>query len=147
MAMSTDANLIEYLPEILNYGIDDFKGEHAKAKADILRRLRTEWWSKTSYTGIGDNSTEMDSTKLTESQFTKCATYLVLADYALPQLTKWNAEGEEDRFQVMMNHYQKKYEEEFNSILYDGVEYDSNDDGVVKDYEKEAKHYSNRLYR
>jgi len=144
MTMSTDANLIEYLPEILNYGIDEFPAEHGRARDDILRRLRTEWWPKTSYTGI-DN--EMDSTKLTESQFTKCATYLVLADYALPQLTKWNSEGEEDRFQVMMNHYQKKYEEEFNSILYDGVEYDSNDDGVVKDYEKETKHYSNRLYR
>ena len=148
MAMSTDSDLMVYQPEILQYGIDEFTGEHAKAKADILRRVRDEWWSraKHSYTNTTNNINDMDETKLTESQFTRCAVYRVLSEYALPQLTKWNAEGDEDKFQVMMAHYKKKYEEEFNSILRDGVEYDFDGDGTVEVGEKQPMH-TRRLVR
>ena len=148
MAMSTDSDLLVYQPEILQYGIDEFTGEHAKAKADILRRVRDEWWSraKHSYTNTTNNINDMDETKLTESQFTRCAVYRVLSEYALPQLTKWNAEGDEDKFQVMMAHYKKKYEEEFTSILRDGIEYDANADNVIQDAEKRVTH-TRRLVR
>ena len=148
MAMSTDSDLMIYQPEILQYGIDEFTGEHAKAKADILRRVRDEWWSraKHSYTNTTNNINDMDETKLTESQFTRCAVYRVLSEYALPQLTKWNAEGDEDKFQVMMAHYKKKYEEEFNSILRDGVEYDFDGDGTVEVGEEQPFH-TRRLAR
>ena len=141
MAMSTDSDLMVYQPEILQYGIDEFTSEHAKAEADILRKVRDEWWPKAPYTG-----TELDSTRLTESQFTRCAVYRVLSEYALPQLTKWNAEGDEDKFQVMMPHYKKKYEEEFNSILRDGVEYDFDGDGTVEVGEEQPFH-TRRLVR
>jgi hypothetical protein len=141
MAMSTDSDLMVYQPEILQYGIDEFTSEHAKAEADILRKVRDEWWPKAPYTG-----TELDSTRLTESQFTRCAVYRVLSEYALPQLTKWNAEGDEDKFQVMMKHYKNKYEEEFTSILRDGIEYDANADNVIQDTEKRVIH-TRRLAR
>ena len=146
MAMSTDADLIEYQPDILNYGIDEFNDYHAKAREDILRRLRTEWWvrGKNFKVELGSVRTtyalEMDDTKLDETQFTKCAVYLVLCEYALPQLTKWNATGDEDKFQVMMNHYRKKYDAEFNQILQDGVRYDYDNDGTVEDIEKQPFH-------
>jgi hypothetical protein len=149
MAMSTDSDLMVYQPEILQYGIDEFTGEHAKAKADILRKVRDEWWSraKNQYkTHSTDNVYEMDETKLTESQFTRCAVYRVLSEYALPQLTKWNAEGDEDKFQVMMSHYKKKYNEEFESILRDGIEYDYDDDSIIQIDEKQPVH-TRRLVR
>ena len=82
----------------------------------------------------------MDADRITESQFTRCAVYRVLSEYALPQLTKWNAEGDEDKFQVMMMHYRRKYDEEFNAILRDGVEYDYDDDGSVEESEKQPLH-------
>ena len=148
MAMSTDSDLMVYQPEILQYGIDEFTGEHAKAKADILRRVRDEWWSraKHSYTNTTNNINDMDETKLTESLFTRCAVYRGLSEYALPQLTKWNAEGDEDKFQVMMSHYKKKYNEEFESILRDGVEYDFDGDGTVEVGEEQPFH-TRRLVR
>lgn len=148
MAMSTDSDLLVYQPEILQYGIDEFTGEHAKAKADILRKVRSEWWSraKHSYTNTTNNINDMDESKLTESQFTRCAVYRVLSEYALPQLTKWNADGEEDKFQVMMNHYHRKYNEEFDSILRDGVEYDFDGDATVTVDEKQPFH-TRRLVR
>jgi uncharacterized Rmd1/YagE family protein len=88
----------------------------------------------------------MDATKLTDSQFTRCAVYRVLSEYALPQLTKWLPGGEEDKFQVMMTHYHKKYNEEFDSVLRDGVEYDADDSGSIETSEKEPFH-TRRLVR
>lgn len=151
MAMSTDDNLIEYQSDILEYGIDDFDAYHAKAREDILRRLREEWWVRSRNMTNFDisrslPSLEMDADRLTESQFTRCAVYRVLSEYALPQLTKWNASGDEDKFQVMMMHYRKKYDEEFNAILRDGVLYDFNDDGTVDQTEKQPFH-TRRLVR
>jgi len=139
--MSTDDNLLEYQAEILNYGIDEFTDEHGKARDDILRRLRKEWWNRT-----GASSTEMNDTLLDETQFTKCASYLVLAEYALPQLTKWNAEGEEDKFQVMMKHYKSKYEDEFKTVLFDGIKYDFNNNTTIETSEEVPRH-SRRLVR
>jgi len=145
MAMSTDADLIKYQPDILTYGIDEFTDEHAKARDDILRKLRDEWWVRSRNVTNYDisrslPSLEMDDARLTESQFERCAVYRVLSEYALPQLTKWNNEGSEDRFQVMMMHYRKKYNEEFNSILRDGVLYDFDNDGTVEATEKQPFH-------
>ena len=145
MAMSTDADLIKYQPDILTFGIDEFTDEHAKARNDILRRLRDEWWVRSRNVTNFDisrslPSLEMIDARLTESQFERCAVYRVLSEYALPMLTKWNNEGSEDRFQVMMMHYRKKYDEEFNSILRDGVDYDFDNDGVVEDTEKQPFH-------
>jgi hypothetical protein len=152
MAMSTDDNLIEYQPDILDYGIDEFTDYHDKARDDILRRLRTEWWVRGKNFKVETGSVrttltmEMDDTKLDETQFTKCAVYLVLCEYVLPQLTKWNATGDEDKFQVMMMHYRKKYDAEFNQILQDGVRYDYDADGTVEDIEKQPFH-SRRMIR
>jgi hypothetical protein len=149
MAMSTDADLLKYQPDILTYGIDEFTDEHTKAREDILRKLRNEWWGRAkTYNQFNGNSkyAELDADKLTESQFTRCAVYRVLAEYALPQLTKWNSVGDEDKFQVMMNHYHKKFEQEFADILMDGVEYDYDDDGTVQDDERDSID-TLRLYR
>ena len=151
MAMSTDDNLLEYQSDILDYGIDDFDAYHAKAREDILRKLRSEWWVRSRNMTNYDisrslPSLEMDADRLTESQFTRCACYRVLAEYALPQLTKWNADGDEDKFQIMMMHYRKKYDEEFSAILLDGVEYDYNNDDTVTESEKQPFH-TRRLVR
>lgn len=149
MAMSTDDDLLKYQPEILNYGIDEFTDEHAKAREDVLRKLRSEWWNKAkTYNAFPGNSkyAEMDETKLTESQFARVAVFRVLSEYALPQLTKWNADGDEDKFQVMMEHYAKRYKTEFAEILLDGVEYDFDADGTIQDDERGSIH-STRLVR
>ena len=55
-------------------------------------------------------------------------------------MTKFNATGDEDRFQQMGSYYRTAYEDEFSDILRDGVEYDVDDDGTVTNTEKEAVH-------
>lgn len=155
MVMSTNEDLLYYQPDILDYGIEDYTTEHDRAREDILRRLRAEWWPtakpKHNYTleyfAFHLEDIEMDVDKLNEAQFTRAAVYLCLAEYILPQHTKWNAAGAEDKFQVMMKHYRMKYDEEFTNILRDGVEYDFDDDSTYEDHERQPMQFNNRLFR
>ena len=137
MAFSTDSDLTALLPDILSLGISSFTDEHARAQADIEREIRNKWWSKTGFSG------ELDTTLLTDSQWTRAASYLVLWRYALPQLTNW-VDG--DRFQNMISFYRARYEEEMDEVFRDGIEYDVDEDGTVQNDEKQPR-YSGRLFR
>ena len=85
----------------------------------------------------------MDSTLLTDSQFTLASSYLVLWKYALPQLTNW-VDG--DRFQQMIDFYKSRYGEEMNAVFLDGIDYDADNDGIVTESEK-VSIGGNRLVR
>ena len=137
MAFSEDKDLQDLVPDILQLGIDTFSDEHERAQSDIVRELRVGWWDKKGLSG------ELNSDYLTDSQFTRCASYLVLWKYALPQLTNW-VDG--DRFQSMITFYKSRYGEELDSILRDGIEYDADNDSVVTEDEKKSIH-SGRLSR
>ena len=137
MAFSTDSDLTDIQPDILDLGITSFYAEHVKADADIKRDIRAKWWSSLNRDG------EMDSTLLTDSQWTKAAAYLVLWKYALPQLTNW-VDG--DRFMAMISFYKDMYHQEMKSIYEDGVEYDFNDDGTIQNSEKDS-YLTGRLNR
>jgi hypothetical protein len=137
MAFSTDSDLTALLPDILTLGISSFTDEHARAQADIEREIRNKWWAKTGFSG------ELNATLLTDSQWTRAASYLVLWRYALPQLTNW---VENDRFQNMIDFYRARYDEEMDAVFRDGVEYDANNDSTVTNAEKQPRH-SGRLFR
>lgn len=137
MAFSEDVDIQNLVPDILELGIESFGDEHARAQVDIIRELRIGWWDKKGLSG------ELNSAYLTDSQFTRCASYLVLWKYALPQLTNW-VDG--DRFQSMITFYKSRYGEELDSILRDGIEYDADNDSVVTEQEKKSIH-SGRLSR
>jgi hypothetical protein len=137
MAFSTDWNLQEIIPDILDFGIDNFIEEHARAQAELEREIRNRWWHRTGRDG------EMDTSLLTESQWTKANAYLVLWKYALPKLTNW---VDNDRFLQMIDFYRVRYGEEVEAVFADGVEYDFDEDGTVQNDEKLPKPL-NRLDR
>ena len=45
-----------------------------------------------------------------------------------------------DKFQIQIDFYRDRYEEEFQAIMRDGVEYDEDGGGTVSDSEKEPLH-------
>lgn len=148
MSFATDSDVIEYVPDLHEYGIQDFSADHAKTQDDILRRLRIEWWPRLQPWKYDiryvNSAPEMDSTLLTASQFTRTAVFHVLAYYILPKLAKFDPDG--DRFENMMKHYKSRFEEEFNLVLKDGVEYDLNNDNTVSISEKASTEFM-RLVR
>ena len=127
MAFSSDADLMDIVPDILSFGIDSFSTDHAKAQADIERKIRADWWDKRGFSG------ELKPQYLTDSQWTRANAYLVLWKYALPQLTNW-VDG--DRFQGMIDFYKSRFSEEIEAVFKDGVEYDDDNNGTIDDDEK-----------
>ena len=111
MAFSDDSNLVELVPDILDFGITSFSDEHARAQADIEREIRNRWWHRKGIAG------EMESAYLTNSQWTRANSYLVLWKYALPQLTNW---VDDDRFLQMIDFYKARYGEELDAVFQDG---------------------------
>ena len=159
MANYTGANVIvagdvtKYQPDAFGFGIASGDTEttnfFAQTTNDILRQLRTEWWSvyKTNvYTDITVlNTNEMDNTKVNLDQFERAGVYLFLGRFLCPALSKFRPETEKDRFERMVEHYMSEYNKEFQSILEDGVEYDSTGDGSIVSNEREPLHGTRRL--
>lgn len=140
--MLTIENIQEYMPDVLDYGIIDFEPYFAKSRADIVRLLNIKWWpirSKQRYDiTIRGYYSEFDDTLITDSQFTRAAVFHCLAYYVLPALSQFDPAS--DRFREMMAYYKERFEEEFDLVLQDGVEYDMDEDGEISDAEQVPTH-------
>ena len=161
MSNYTGANVIvagdvtKYQPDAFGFGIASTDTEatnfFAQTTNDILRQLRIEWWPVyktnvyTDITVLGTN--EMENTKVNLDQFERAGVYLFLGRFLCPALSKFRPETEKDRFERMAEHYMSEYNKEFDSILEDGVEYDSTGDGNIVKNEREPLHGNRRLVR
>jgi len=137
----------EYQPDIASFGDDDFDTQLQHAENDVIRQIREEWWERYRHTVRYKDITkvtsiELVSSKLTNAQWVRCVVYKALAEYIMPQLTKWRTpDGEADAFQIQIDFYRNKYNEEFQAVLRDGVEYDEDSDGSISTSEKEPIHH------
>ena len=146
---ASDTDLLEYEPDIQNFGIREFDSDHEKTYDDIIRLLNIKWWRKADYgsydiTIAGGSHERLTNSKLTASQLPRAAVYHVLAHYIYPKLTKM--EETPDTFERKMLYYKQKFEEEFDLILRVGVEYDADSSGTISESERQAFHF-NRLVR
>lgn len=146
MAFATRSDLIVYQPDIGDMGLSTAQQDAyvTQAIADVQRDIRNRWWSVYQANKVRDRSyigsVEMENSKLTDSQWTRVTVYRTLGYYICPSLTKFNSEGNEDRFAMMGKFYRERYEDEFSDILRDGVEYDQDGDSSISNSEKEAVH-------
>tara|TARA_S200002703_G_scaffold156267_1_gene161569 strand:- start:82 stop:528 length:447 start_codon:yes stop_codon:yes gene_type:complete len=140
MAYATIQDLLDIDPTITEYGVLDFDAELAKSETEVNRLLSIRWFPSyhKNRTDIrySDLAVLMDTTKLDPTQWTKATCYHALAFHIAPKLTKHEADP--DRFRMMMDYYDKRFEDEFDLCLREGVRYDANDDNVFQDVEKTA---------
>ena len=141
------AEVQKYQPDIASYGITDFDTQLQFAEDDVIRQIREEWWERYRHTVRYKDITKITSlelvnSKLLDAQWKRCVVYKALAEYIMPQLTKWKTpEGDNDAFQVQIDFYRASYATEFQAILRDGVEYDEDGDSTVSNSEKEPIHH------
>jgi len=145
---ATDSDILEYEPDIKNYGIQDFTSLHEKTYDDLIRLLNIRWWPTANYATrdisvVGVN-TKLSPSRLDTTQFTRAAVYHVLYEYIYPRLSTFEVEG--DVFREKMMYYKQKFNEEFDAILQLGVAYDLDSSGTFSDAEKQS-FYSGRLIR
>ncbi len=140
-----EADVTKYQPDAFGFGIAAVDttavNYFEQTNNDILRRLRIEWFS------VKDSDVEMEDTRVNLDQFERCGVYLFLGRFMLPALTKFRSEADKDRFERMAEYYMTEFNKEFQSILEDGVEYDSDDSATIGDSEKVTLHGYNRLIR
>ena len=123
----------------------------AQTTNDVFRDLRIKWWpvyKSNIYTDITVlNTAEMTNTKVNLDQFKRAGVYLFLSRFFLPALTKFRPEADKDRFERMIEFYTSQYNKEMQTILEDGVEYDSDAGGTIAVSEREPLHGHRRLSR
>jgi hypothetical protein len=138
MAYATLSDLQSVEPTITEYGVLDWDTELTNAETEVNRILEVRWWP-TYQKGITDIrystlAVLMDTTKLDSTQWTKATVFYALAYHICPKLTKHEADP--DRFRVMMDYYQGRFEHEMDLCLRQGVRYDANNDETFQDVEK-----------
>ena len=151
----TASDVTAYQTDVYTFGLSSTSSEVAffitQTTNDILRELRIKWWpayKSNIYTDITVlNTAEMVNTKVNLDQFTRAGVYLFLSRYLLPTLTKFRPEADKDRFERMIEFYSSAYIKEFQTILEDGVNYDSDAGGSISASEREPLHGYRRLTR
>lgn len=137
MAYATFDDLKQVEPNIDEYGVLDWDTELARSETEVNRVLKVRWYQAYQKAHPSIINVEMDTTLLDPTQFTQVTVYHALAYHISPKLTQFSG-GEPDRFQVMMQFYQGRFEHEMDLILREGVRYDLDDDGTVERTEKQS---------
>jgi hypothetical protein len=109
----------------------DFDTELENSTTEVQRVLKVRWWNDYTRTRPSVLNTDPDWTKIDDSQLTKAVVYHALAFHICPKLTQFSG-GEPDKFQVMMQFYQGRFEHEMDLVLREGVRYDVNDDSTFE---------------
>jgi len=139
MAFATNNNLHTYTPEVFESGVDDWSDELALAETDVVNTIRIRWWNKY------ETPSQFDSSKLTDSQWTRTTVYKALYSYILPKLSTFRPEG--DPFQTQITFYKERFEEEIDMQFGIGIDYDRDGDGSVDAETEIDRLVGDRLYR
>lgn len=131
MAYADFDDLKQVEPTIDEYGVLDWDIELARSEAEINRVLKVRWYTAYQKAHPSIINTEMDTTLLDPTQFTQATVYHSLAYHICPKLTQFSG-AEPDKFQVMMQYYQGRFEHEMDLVLREGVRYDLDDDSTFE---------------
>lgn len=150
MAYATLDDLLQVEPTIQDYGVLEWDVELARSEQEVNRIIAVRWWPSYANKGRSNDIKHLqsggllDPTKLDPTQWRQATVYHALAYHICPKLTKF--EPDQDRFQMMMDYYGRRFEHEMDLCLREGIRYDENDDGNFSDTEKSSDH-SLRLRR
>ena len=137
MAYATFDDLKQVEPTIDQYGVLDWDVELARSETEINRVLKVRWYQAYQKAHPSIATVEMDPTLIDPTQFTQATVYHAMAYHICPKLTQFSG-AEPDKFQVMMNYYQSRFEHEMDLILREGVRYDLDDDNTYERTETQS---------
>lgn len=135
MAYATLDDLLQVEPTIQDYGVLEWEVELARSETEINRILVVRWWQ--GYAKGFSITTALDLEKLDPQQWAQATVYHALAYHITPKLTQFSG-TDPDKFQVMMEYYQGRFEHEMDLCIREGVRYDVNGDSTFE-YGKETK--------
>jgi len=136
MAFATNTDITQYSSEVMDQGVTDWSDQLADAEQDVINLVKTKYWNT-------QRGGTFDSTLLTEAQWTKTTVFRALSYYILPKLSTFR---EDDVWLEQVHFYKERFNEELDIQFGVGIEYDTDDDGVVQEGEKN-EFVQTRLFR
>jgi hypothetical protein len=137
MAYATLDDLLQVEPTITDYGVLEWDVELGRSENEINRVLKVRWYQTYQKSHPSIALVDFNPTLLDPDQFTQATVYHAMAYHICPKLTQFSG-AEPDKFQVMMQYYQGRFEHEMDLILREGVKYDLNDNGTVESSESKS---------
>lgn len=127
----TDDDVLQYMPDILDFGQQSFNAQHLKASDDVYEKIFTEWWPNAIIRRYGltkyrmdilwPTLPTMDVAFLNIPAIKQLTCYRSIGHYIMPMLAS-NASNN-DFFMNRATMYQKFYIEEWQKVqrlsLYD----------------------------
>lgn len=135
MPYATITDLLQVEPTITEFGVLDFDTELARSETEVNRILKVRWYQAYQKSHPILINVAFDPALLVAAQLRQATVYHALAYHITPKLTQFSG-AEPDKFQIMMQYYQGRFEHEMDLVLREGVEYDINNDGTVSDAER-----------
>jgi hypothetical protein len=130
MAYATYDDLKQVEPNIDEYGVLDWDTELTRSEAEVNRVLRVRWYLDYQKKHPSIINVDMNTDLLDSTQFTQATVYHALAYHICPKLTQFTPD--QDKFSVMMQYYQGRFEHEMDLILREGVRYDLDEDSTYE---------------
>lgn len=129
---SDDDDLVAIRANILSLGVPDWDSMHEEAFAIINRQLNRRWYkSAAEERGIDWRVTQFDPDLLLIDEISRASCYKTLE---LIYLFLMNDAPESDGFERLMKIFRDRYNEEFVTIMANGLSYDwSGDDTHAED--------------
>ena len=136
MAYATYDDLKSIEANIDEYGVLEWDIELERSATEINRVLKVRWYAgyQRQYPKLA--RVEFDPDLLDPTQFTQATVYHALGYNICPILTQFSG-AEPDKFQVMMQYYQGRFEHEMDLVLREGVRYDIDDDSTFEQDERD----------
>ena len=128
MAFADIDDLLLVEPLIQDYGVLDWDAELTRSETEVKRVLKVRWWS--AYAKSRGITTDIDFTLIDDAQWTQATVYHALAYHISPKLTQF--QPDQDKFQVMMEYYQGRFEHEMDLCIREGVKYDVDNDNTYE---------------
>jgi hypothetical protein len=134
---STDQDLLEVRPDILDLGVVSWETQHTEAKRQIDRQLDVGWYRQVAGDwGLDWTEDQFDATlMLNASTQLKRLSVLKTLELAYMYLAT-SASVEPDAFMRQMELFRGLAEEEFRAVLASGIDYDWDASGGISDEEK-----------
>lgn len=141
---SADSDLIQIVPKILDYNVDDWTFLHDRAKVIIDRVLEQRWYRpEATHRGVLYEDTPFDGDLLDADQLVWLSCYKVL-ELAHQYLMKPGPE--EDFYERQSRYFAQKFDDELTTLLNLGITYDWDEDDEIDEDERLVQQ-RRRLYR
>jgi hypothetical protein len=122
-----NSDLEDYVSDIFSHGAPSFASELTLASADLLNKVKAEWWPSASQARTAYENTlspiTLDEAYLNTAALKQATIFRALSAYIFPKLSKNVGSADGDVFSAKAEFYRKMYKEEWDTAkmlpLYD----------------------------